>query len=347
MTHKKEPGDLKFKEKAPNNILIVKIGAIGDVVMSMYLLTYIKKKWPKCKITWVAGKTVAPLISMTGLVDKILIVDEANLFKGSIYTKIKELFSIQFRLFSRSFDHIITCHTDWRYKLIAMLAFGKSRKSCLRTFKIQIPALNKYHGHEYVRLAFGEDLPDLSNLELPQLKLDPYPLLPSKRKKIILAPGGAKNILSDDALRRWPVEHYMELAKGLAKYSIDLILIGSFSDEWILPYFQDINLINMVGKLSLEDLLRVLASADLLITHDSGPMHLAKLSRCKILALFGPIDPNSRVIASDNIKVLCKSHDLKCSPCYDGKDYAKCYNNQCMKLITPTEVLNKALKYIG
>ena len=45
MTHKKEPGDLKFKEKAPNNILIVKIGAIGDVVMSMYLLTYIKKNF--------------------------------------------------------------------------------------------------------------------------------------------------------------------------------------------------------------------------------------------------------------------------------------------------------------
>jgi heptosyltransferase-2 len=79
----------------------------------------------------------------------------------------------------------------------------------------------------------------------------------------------------------------------------------------------------------------------LLVTHDTGTLHLAKLSGIKIIALFGPVNPKERIGINENIEIIWGGTELPCSPCYNGKEFAKCANNVCMKNISVQSVLDK------
>ncbi|HLB53122.1 MAG TPA: glycosyltransferase family 9 protein [Chlamydiales bacterium] len=306
-------------------ILIVKIGAIGDVVMAMPLLTYFHNE----RLTWVIGKQAAPLLQ--GKVETLIVVDEERLFKGTLAQRFIELSQVVLQLAGRKFTLILTIHTDWRYQLISCFTFAKKRKSFC-------PLPGQYHSSEILRLASGKDH---LQVELPQIELtfskyqDP--------KAIVLAPGGAKNPLADDALRRWPIQHYVTLAKELEKRGIPIILTGSNSDAWVTPHFDGVTCKNLIGKLSLLELISLLQGIKLLVTHDSGPLHLAKLAKCPTIALFGPTNPLEKIGKKDTIDLLWGGESLPCRPCYNGKTYAPCTRNICLENILPDHVLQKIL----
>jgi len=164
---------------------------------------------------------------------------------------------------------------------------------------------------------------------------------------VALAPGGAKNILADDALRRWPIESYASLAKKLSALPIQLVLTGGASDEWIRKYFADIPHVDLIGKLDLLQLASLFKECRLLITHDSGPLHLSKLAACPAIGLFGPTMPAEKVGANEKIKVLWGGERLACRPCYDGKTYAPCKNNLCLASISPEKVFEEAERILN
>ncbi len=327
-------------------ILIIKIGAIGDVIMALPTLTYFRKTLPPPHITWVAGKTVEPILRSTEKIDRIITVDEELLFKGLLFKKLSELVRIQGKLAGKYFDLILIGHVDWRYRLLALFARSGRWRSLSRRNHRQCPIPGRYHGNEYVRLASGLDGVDLLDAELPRITLQISKHLECGTSAIALAPGGAKNILADDALRRWPIDYYVDLARMFENRGIQVLLTGSSSDEWIVPYFKGLSCRNLVGKLDLLELMGLLQSVKLLITHDSGPLHLAKLARCHAIGLFGPTNPWEKVGAHDNIKVLWGGERLACRPCYDGKTYAACSKNKCLQSIHPELVLHESLKIL-
>lgn len=100
-----------------------------------------------------------------------------------------------------------------------------------------------------------------------------------------MTPGGAKNLLADDFCRRWPINNYVELAIKLINKGYIVVISGAKSDEWILPYFSGLNIVNMVGKTDLNQLLYLFSKSDFVVTHDSGPMHLAGMTKCHLIAI--------------------------------------------------------------
>lgn len=168
------------------SILIVKIGAIGDVVMSLPMLSFFREKYPTANITWVCGKTVAPLIEATALVDELISIDENRLYQGWALIKLWRV------LLFRSFDLVITAHADPRYRLISLFC----RKRVHRTFN----RTERYHVHEYVRLACPDEgtiAPPFPKIHLPKRRFETTAPL------VLIAPGGAKNSLSEHPLRRF------------------------------------------------------------------------------------------------------------------------------------------------
>jgi heptosyltransferase-2 len=93
-------------------------------------------------------------------------------------------------------------------------------------------------------------------------------------------------------------------------------------------------IIDLVGKTSLLELIALYGACQLVITHDSGPMHMATLAAVPVLALFGPTNPIEKVPSEMPVRVLWGGCNLACRPCYDGKEYANCRDNACMKDIT-------------
>ncbi len=138
-----------------------------------------------------------------------------------------------------------------------------------------------------------------------------WPQLPEKRRtKIVLCVGESAKI-KGRFLRAWPEKNYQRLAK----------LIG------------DGVIVVRNGERSLEEFIELLQEAKLVITHDCGALHLAKLAGAKCLGLFGPTDP--KIVAHDEVIV---GPLLSCQHCYDGKNYAKCDRALCMENITPEMV---------
>ncbi len=320
-------------------ILIVKIGAIGDAVMSLSMLPFLKERHPNCKITVVCGRIVAPLFKQTNLVDELISVDEKWLLVGNLLKKTVSLFGVWSRLFLRKFDLVLTAHPDYRYRLISLFVIANEKRSWDRFKSPIMPIPGRYHAAEYLRLASGLEH---GTVKFPELDIQTSHSLDFPF--VVIAPGGARNTLAENSLRRWPIASYAALISKLADQSIQVVVTGADSDSWVRDHLPKCRYIDLIGKLSLLDVIGVFKQSDLLITHDSGPLHLAKLAKCPVLALFGPTNPAEFTSPEESIEVLWGARGLFCRPCYNGKSFASCSSNQCLQLVSVDQVFQKALQ---
>jgi heptosyltransferase-2 len=179
------------------------------------------------------------------------------------------------------------------------------------------------------------------------VRLPASPLPRGARPRVALVPGGSRNILRDDPLRRWPLAHYRELASALLDQGWEVVLVGGPQDLWTLKGFEGLAVKNLIGQLSLVESIALFNSCDLLISHDTGPFHLAMLTSASVLGLFGPTDPRSRLPNLPRVRVIWGGEHLACRPCYDGKNYAPCSDNRCLKEVSPAQVLDVTAEMVS
>jgi len=324
-------------------ILITKIGAIGDVVMALPMVDAIRSDHPDSQITWVCGKTSAPLLQRFTDVDIILRVNEKHLFGAGLLGRLIALISIWIRLFSRSYDLILIGHGDRRYRALTLFCRSQKQRQFERNTSKRFPVPNRWHANEYIRLYTNIDGPGATFAVLPkpdvELSAEVKALINPDKKKIALTPGGARNSLRYDPLRLWPIESYAALARKLNDQGYEVVVTGAESDQWVSDHFSGVDVVNLVGKTDLLDLVALYQNCDGVVTHDSGPMHLAALSGTKVWALFGPTNPNEKA-GYPNVHVIWGGKNLACRPCYDGINYADCSDSRCLSSIAVETVLN-------
>jgi heptosyltransferase-2 len=102
-----------------------------------------------------------------------------------------------------------------------------------------------------------------------------------------------------------------------------------------------------IGLDSLTETIGLLTSAQAVVTHDSGPLHIAGLTHVPIVTLFGPTDPHARVPARANTVALWGGEAFACRPCYDGRSFAPCAHNGCIRELTPAMVLAQVERLLG
>jgi heptosyltransferase-2 len=161
-------------------------------------------------------------------------------------------------------------------------------------------------------------------------------LPPSSGRRITLSPGGARNLLRDDFLRRWQTESYADLARMLLDAGCEVVLTGGPDDTWVRDSFASLPCIDLIDRLSLPQLLALFDGSDVVVTHDTGPLHLAGTVSCSLLGIFGPVNPWSRLPRRPGTMALWGGEGFACRPCYDGSGYADCHDNQCMAQVTAT-----------
>ena len=323
------------------NILFVKIGAIGDAVMARTLPALAKQRYPQGRFTWMAGRSVSELVRYFHGVDEVLEVDDRALLAGSKSQKARAVMHAWRQVALKRYDAVLVGHGDWRFRLLSAPTFAGQRRHFVR--QPVFPRAGRWHGDEYARLLHGEDGPQVLRPALQPLR----PSLPkalSARlkghgKAVLLFPGGARNLLRDDYLRRWPLEHYAALAKGLHAKGYRLWLGGAQSDEWVRPAFKDIPHEDLLGVGGLVQTLGICAAADIVVAHDSGPLHLAQAARTRTLALFGPTLPSEKVEPGADVTVMWGGAQLACRPCYDGRNFAVCPAPLCLAQIRPEQAL--------
>ena len=146
-------------------------------------------------------------------------------------------------------------------------------------------------------------------------------------------------MLRQQMLRRWPAERYAELAGRLLERGDEVLLVGGPDDEWVRPSFQEMPVIDMIGALSLPQVITTFDSCDVVVSHDTGPMHLAGLSHSALVGIFGPTNPSNFLPRRKYVRGIWGGEAFACRPCHDGVDFAPCRNNGCVQEITSAMVL--------
>lgn len=142
--------------------------------------------------------------------------------------------------------------------------------------------------------------------------------------------------------KRWEEKYFVEIILYFLAQRYEVFIFGN--DALTLPaqIAQNPHLHNLIGKTTITELVDYIALMDIFISNDSGPMHLAAAFRVPLIAIFGATDSKETSPWVDNAVILDKH--LPCAPCKKRECPLKHHN--CMKLITPDEVIESVNKIL-
>ena len=297
------------------------------------------------QIDWVCGRTVLPLLKYYSWL-RVIPADDAAVLKGTLLQKISAMTGLWRTLAGSRYDLCATLYYDERYRLLSLPVRAANRLSLSPIERNNMIVPGRHHTDEYARLliqAIDGPIDGYSPHSLPPLRPSVIANCPVQRggslPRVAIVPGGARNLMRDDALRRWPLDNYVRLAELLLSRGYEVLLVGSSDDHWVDSKFAALPVNNLIGKLSLPELVALFDQTDCVVTHDTGPLHLAGISNAGVVGIFGPTDPREKLPRREHSIAVWGGEGFACRPCYDGRNFAPCQHNGCMYQVTPQLVL--------
>jgi heptosyltransferase-2 len=321
--------------------LIVKMGAIGDVVMAIPGARALHEAG--YAVEWMCSEAVSPVLGLYPWIERV-VVDERVLLRGGFAERMRAMVGLWRRLAGRRYALCATLYYDARYRLLTVPVRARRKVVLSKTERATQLLPGRHHADEYARILLGwaddetpQQMRPVRAEGLPACSLESV----EGRRRVVLVPAGARNALRDDALRRWPVESYVELARVLLERGDEVVLVGGPEDAWASVAFAGMAVRDVMGRMTLVETLAVMESAVVTVTHDTGPLHLAGLTSTGIVTVFGPTDPHGRLPRRENCVAIWGGEGFACRPCYDGREYAPCTHNGCVRQVTVEHVLRE------
>jgi len=341
-------------KKSLNKILIVQTAFLGDVILALPLVTAIKKHIPESTVHFCLRPDAFNLIENNPNLSGIVIYDKRGKDKGLI-----PFMRMVKKLKETAYDCAIVPHRSFRSALMCYLAriplrigFDRSTGSSLYSKKITY----KDTVHEIER-----NLSLLSPLEIEESNIYPEIFISPGDKDVVNRKLKAHNVSpatpfvtiapgSEWETKRWTVEGYAGLIELLwNEKKILSILAGGSKDRRVSEEVQHntgVSVLNFTDELTLRESCELIKRSKVLISNDSGAVHLAAAVRQKVIAIYGPTSPDFGFFPYGEGNAIIKS-DILCSPCsiHGGR---KCREKhfRCMKDITPEQVFKKAACYL-
>lgn len=322
--------------------LLIKFGAIGDVVMAITAAWQLHLAGHT--VDWVCGPTVLPVLELYPWINPVL-ADDRAILTGSAPQRAMAIAKLWSRLAGRRYDLAATLYYDSRYRLLALPVRATRKLQLSHTDRNLRLIPGRHHTDEYARILLGREdsveplaLAPISPVALPK---SPLPAIQDGRSRIVIVPAGASNLMNAAVLRRWPVERYVELAQHLLGRGCEVVLIGGPDDTWARTHFAGLDVVDRIGELSLPQTIALIDSSDVLVSHDTGPLHLGNITRAGIVALFGPTDPHVFGPRRAGTISIWGGEGFACRPCYDGRSFAPCRSNDCIRQIGTAMVLSE------
>lgn len=324
----------------PRRICFIKPSALGDVIQALPVLHGMRKRWPKAQISWVLNQSFAPLLR--GHPDLHSVIEFRRHSRG--FSRLKSFWQLGKRLRSEHFDLTIDQQgllrsgvMTWITRSARRVGFSHAREGATFAYtdKIavdwrEVSAVTR--NWEMMKVFGCQSEPPAPQLALTdqerhwakeQLAHLPRPLL-------AIHPGAQWQT------KRWPPEHFATLAKQAREaFGVGIVLVGGPGESSLCePILSTLhgNVLNLAEKTTLRQLAAVLAEADVYLSGDSGPMHLAAAVNTPVVAVFtctspvraGPYGIGHRIVQT---QVACAASYLK-----------KCRSMICMNELTPTRV---------
>jgi lipopolysaccharide heptosyltransferase II len=355
---------LQLGDPAVRRILVVRVDLIGDVVLSLPAVRALRRAYPDAEIDMLVLHSTAPILDgERDVVARVITFDphvwrrpSAVLKPGAWRDAVKLLRTLR----SARYDLAVSISGDIGSILTrlsgARRSVGYAAEAYAHFLTDPLPG-GRYRTHQHeVRyvLALAERAGCIVTPADEELLLHVTPdahtsaceLLCSARAAmgargpVVAMHLGARN----GQAKRWPPEHFAALADQLVDELDALVVLTGAPNE--APLAEAVvrraqrPVVDLVGSTSIPELVALLAESEVLVTGDSGPMHIACAVSTPVVALHGPTDPALSGPTARDALVL--RHRLWCAPCYDASATAECRfgNPVCMKDLRPALVLD-------
>jgi len=349
------------KEKYLKTILFAKYLGMGSIVHATPLIRSVKNTYPEARLIFLTFYDNKELIASVGLIDEVLCIRTDNLLVflldvlGSLHHLRKEKIDCVLNLeFFSKFGAIMSFLSG------ARLTVGYYLKEPWRTHLISHKVYYNHYKHiAEIFMALGNAI-EAGSKDLSLEK----PIIPPEEKKYIYHLFEEHSInnhhwkvvvnINTSSLslnRSWSLSNFSTLIEKMTNaYGAHIILIGGKRDirrveEIVASLRNNQKVVNLAGKTSITQLLALMEQVNLVITNDSGPLHLAVMMGTPTISFFGPESPLQYGPQGGNHTTLYKGY--YCSPClhvYNEKN-STCENNVCLQDISVDEVFDVLTNY--
>jgi heptosyltransferase I len=280
----------------PRSVCILRLSAIGDTCHVVPIVRTLQQAWPATQLTWIVGRTEARLMSLIDGVQFITVDKRAGLAARR---------ALRAALRGRRFDVLLHMQLALRASLLALLVpatiklgFDRTRARELQWLftNARIAAQSREHVLDSL---FG--FPAALGIRERLLRWDvPLPaaarayaerLIPDTQPTLVISP------CSRHPRRNWRPERYAALAAHAAgRHRMRVILAGGPSEAErrlgeAIVRATDAALVNQIGQDTLPELLALLARATVLVSPDSGPVHMATMAGTPVIGLYAATNP--------------------------------------------------------
>lgn len=322
-------------------ILLIRFGALGDLVFCEPHFRIMREAFKEHKLTLLTRNFGKELYEKTGYFDEILVYKSIL----DIFTKIKKRkFYIVINMQGNRASHVVSFFAK---KDILVNSATTLVQRFLGIKKVRAKSIEELLVASKVSKEIIEETlskPNVYKIMFPHKKEQ----RDSSKKIVAISTGSSKRWES----KRWGVLNYKELIEKLIEEDFDIVLVGSSlenEDANIIVKDSGNNLINMVGKTKIYELLNILANVDLYIGNDSGPVHMAAAVGTDTITIFTSTSKSHCVKNMNYLgEHVCFSPiGVDCHPCYKSKCPKKLNEYmKCAKSIKVADILNEALRKI-
>jgi len=337
------PPGISARDLKPLRILIRSTNWLGDAVMSVPAVRAIKNARPDTEVTIAAPQKIAPMWKLIPEVNAIIPLPNDSFFpvvrqlRQQMPFDVAILFPNSLRVALETWlsgiPRRVGYRGHWRSWLINQIVRGPRK-----------PGPPEHHSLRFLRIA-RECGAQTSEWQWAPLTAhacgsDELSTLNSQPLKIGLCPGAEYG-----PAKRWFPERFAEAAaKITAQSSAQWILLGTKNDaaigEQIAAAIGD-HCVNRIGQTTLDQLIDELRQCRLLVTNDTGTMHLAALLGVPVVAIFGSTEP--RLTGPLGNVHIALRHHVECSPCF----LRECpIDFRCMNAVTAQEVADAVLSIL-
>ncbi len=305
-------------------ILIIKPSSLGDVIHALPFLKAVKDTFPESTIDWIISSGLEGLLEGNPLINELIVINKDSWKRPkNIRRTSRELINLRRRLSSRGYDLVIDLQGLLRSGVISRFAtsslkigFADAREGSRYLYDRRVSVNGIAHAVDKnlaVARAIGA-----------RIRAVKFPLFidHKARESIRRLLNGIEEYIVIIPSARWPTKRWPEegFARLIERVSLPCVIAGGGQDRHIAQRISRLSRgrpINICGETSLKELSALISGARVVVSPDTGPMHIAVALGVPVVALYGPTDPVRTGPYGwqwkDNIRVI--SSGAPCSPC--------------------------------
>lgn len=328
--------DIKRKK-----VLIIRLSSLGDILLTYPLIKILKEKENNPIIHFLVKEKFAQAIESNPYVDKVIMLDEENHKEVKLFIKI-EHYDITIDL-----QNNFRSHNLYQFNLKSRIYRFKKptlKKFLLVNFKVNLLKENPSIALHYIRTIY----PDYETKNLPlyfeipeEKEKQSLEKLPEHFKSGILigvCPG------SKHYTKRYPEDLWKELLKKLIERNYFIAILGGKEDKEICKSLEidENSIANFQNENDLFETAALMKKCSIIISNDSGLMHLSSLLKIPTIAIFGSTVREFGFAPLFEKSVIVENNNLSCRPCsHIGKSNCPKKHFKCMREISPDLIIQK------